>query len=1075
MTATAWSKADMISAFQELAVADSEDSLRAVLARYPTLWDDETDQQLTRAIQAGLRRNRPDVASPLLVVRGFLWQLRQGEIVDSALAAMGGAPLYQADPIAQLIDAPQPSPGQVELCRRALLLVRCETEPDLWAYLHFLLAGRLMLDPAPAQVQEAMAAYRVAGDAWQACGQPEQAARARYELARLLIHFAAGNGQAATLRQAVEILESALTTWTRDTHPREWGDVQAALGLALENSPAGLDAERLERAIGHYEAALSVPLDPDFDPAFELARRHYHLGILYAERYRGDRVTNVERAIELLEEALKVRTREDHPEEWADTQAGLANALQRRLRADAAQNIEQAIQAYRAAFQAWPRERNPARWAMIQRNLAEAYRHRVLGPPEENQETAIACFQEALAVYTPQEHPDPWASVHNSLANLYCNRLKGDRAANIETGIDHYNQALQVYTRAAYPRQWAQTQNNLANAYCEREAGNPVENLHTAIALYRDCLEVRSRQAYPLEWAATHNNLGTAYADLRQWDRAVEHFRQALEVRTVDALPDKALQTARNMGKLHFERGEWRQAIEAYRVAQAGSDRLYQQAFTEAGKHAEIGRVAEVGHPMAYALARAGDLEQAALALERERARLLAEALACDRAMLDRLGDQERKKYEEAVYRIRALEGELRAVELGAQGAAGRPTTARSFVEIAEELKSARRELDQAIGAVRRAAGDADPMAQAEFKDVAEAALVGRPLVYLVATSAGGLALVVQPGSIEAIWLNGLTDQALLERVQRWFQVYAIHQAAVVRREKNSLDSARRAWFAVVEDTTHWLWAAVMGRLVARLHGLGHAQATLVPTGLLAFLPLHAAWRPSDNGSARRYVLDDLAIAYAPSARALTHARRMAAVPGARLFAVENPDGSLPYAAREVAAVKNHFTEPWVVRGEHANRGTALSALSECDVYHFACHGRNDWQFPLKSALGMSGGAPLTVNDVLSMERPIQIQARLAFLSACETGLVGTELPDEVVGWAASFIQAGAAGVVSTLWPVADKSTALLAERFYAGWKGQGMEPLQALVAAQRWLRDAAEGGRWAHPYFWAAFSLNGT
>jgi len=163
------------------------------------------------------------------------------------------------------------------------------------------------------------------------------------------------------------------------------------------------------------------------------------------------------------------------------------------------------------------------------------------------------------------------------------------------------------------------------------------------------------------------------------------------------------------------------------------------------------------------------------------------------------------------------------------------------------------------------------------------------------------------------------------------------------------------------------------------------------------------------------------------------------------------------------------------VRGDRATHVTALRALPQCDVYHFACHGSNDWNAPLESALWMYGHPkplPLTVRDLLEQEEGTQ--ARLAFLSACETGLVGAALPDEVVGLAAGFLQAGAAGVVSTLWAVNDKSTYLLAKRFYAHWKGDGMEPADALAAAQRWLRDEADGGDWAHLYHWAGFTLTG-
>jgi len=1100
------SQTELLSAVQALVAADSVDSLRDVLARSPVLHNSETDRQLTRVIQAGLQRDAIAAVSSLFVVRDFMLRLRRGQTLEAASSAVGGAPLYRADPIGQLIRDPQPSLRQVDLCRRALDLVRGETEPALWAYLHFLLADRLMLDRTPPRIQAAVGAFQVAGDVWEACGQFEQAAQARYELARLLIDFSSGDDRTVALQRAVKVLESTLAVWTRDAHPQEWGNVQAAVGLAIENSPGGLDADSLERAIGHYEAALYVPIDPSFSPAFELARRQYHLAILYAQRYRDDRVTNVERAIELLQAALEVRTRDRHPEEWADTKDGLGNALQQRLRGDPAQNLEQAILAYQNALQVWTRQRNPARWATIQRNLAEAYRHRVLGQPEENQETAIACFSEALAVYTRREHPSQWASVHNSLANLYCNRRRDGRASNIESGIYHYNQALEVYTRDAYPRQWAQTMNNLANAYCERVDGDHLENLHAAIALYQQSLEVRTRQSYPLEWADTYNNVGTAYAGLQQVEQAIEHFQKALEVRTVDALPDKALQTARNLGKLHFDRGKWREAISAYWLALSASDRLYHQAVTEAGKRAEIGRVGEVTHPIAYALAQAGDLKEAVLALERGRARLLAEALSRDRAMLDGICDQDRKKYEDAVRRIRALESELRAAELDAQGATDKPNTrARSFVELAEELASARQELDRVVQSIRQIAGFENFLALPDWGEVARAVLPDMSLVYLVVTPAGGLALAVHKTdaiSVESIQLDDLTDETLSQWVSKWLEVYSHYVKAriaygqAVREIERTLPPvseqekkarlqplkeaaaiSKKAWFAVVEETTCQMWNALVGPLVGALQKWGYQQATLIPTGLLAFLPLHAAWRLDKDG-ARQYALDDIAFAFAPSARALAYAQRVATtVVGVSLLGVENPDGSLAYAAQEMEAVTRHFADSWVVSGERATRNTVLQALPKHDVYHLACHGNSNWDDPLKSALWMLEHVPLSLRDLLALES--KPQARLAFLSACETGLPGIELPDEVVGLAAGFQQAGAAGVVSTLWSVEDKSTALLAGRFYENWKGSqekpGMLPLPALAAAQQWLRDEAEGGKWAHPYYWAAFTLMGT
>jgi len=77
-------------------------------------------------------------------------------------------------------------------------------------------------------------------------------------------------------------------------------------------------------------------------------------------------------------------------------------------------------------------------------------------------------------------------------------------------------------------------------------------------------------------------------------------------------------------------------------------------------------------------------------------------------------------------------------------------------------------------------------------------------------------------------------------------------------------------------------------------------------------------------------------------------------------------------------------------------------------------------------------------------------------LSACESGLYDlTSFPSEFIGLPSGFLHAGAAGVIATLWPVADLSTALIMGRFYEGYMGHKLTPAAALRAAQLWLRDA--------------------
>jgi CHAT domain-containing protein len=121
---------------------------------------------------------------------------------------------------------------------------------------------------------------------------------------------------------------------------------------------------------------------------------------------------------------------------------------------------------------------------------------------------------------------------------------------------------------------------------------------------------------------------------------------------------------------------------------------------------------------------------------------------------------------------------------------------------------------------------------------------------------------------------------------------------------------------------------------------------------------------------------------------------------------------------------------------------------------HFACHGAADPDDPERSALILAHGARLMVRDLLDPTEGIRFEhLRLATLSACQTGIPGTKLPDEVVGLPTGWLQAGAAGVLASLWPVSDAATVALMTRFYELHLLDGLDPVDALWLAQRWLR----------------------
>jgi CHAT domain-containing protein len=207
-----------------------------------------------------------------------------------------------------------------------------------------------------------------------------------------------------------------------------------------------------------------------------------------------------------------------------------------------------------------------------------------------------------------------------------------------------------------------------------------------------------------------------------------------------------------------------------------------------------------------------------------------------------------------------------------------------------------------------------------------------------------------------------------------------------------------------------------------------------------------------------------------PSLEALTTAARQTATPSPRSLAmVINPTGDLPFTETEGALVAGHFPASARVSLDKAapTPEAVLQALKGRSYWHFSSHGTFCWSDPRQSGLIMASatdvatcgfvvrGAPLTVGRLLEGEAALG-RPRLVVLSACETGIYDIDRnPDEFVGLPATFMQMGAAGVVSTLWQVDDMATALLISKFYDLHLRLGRRPAAALKLAQAWLRGA--------------------
>ena len=96
----------------------------------------------------------------------------------------------------------------------------------------------------------------------------------------------------------------------------------------------------------------------------------------------------------------------------------------------------------------------------------------------------------------------------------------------------------------------------------------------------------------------------------------------------------------------------------------------------------------------------------------------------------------------------------------------------------------------------------------------------------------------------------------------------------------------------------------------------------------------------------------------------------------------------------------------------------------------------------------------------------------LVVLSACETGLGTIQAGEDVYGLRRAFQMAGAETVVSSLWSVADQTTAEFLTQLYEGREGSLPETIRQLQLQK--IRELRELGGVDHPVSWSAFVAYG-
>jgi CHAT domain-containing protein len=255
----------------------------------------------------------------------------------------------------------------------------------------------------------------------------------------------------------------------------------------------------------------------------------------------------------------------------------------------------------------------------------------------------------------------------------------------------------------------------------------------------------------------------------------------------------------------------------------------------------------------------------------------------------------------------------------------------------------------------------------------------------------------------------------------------------------------------------------------------GAKQVCIISDGSLHQLAFASLVTPS-----RKYLIQDFALSYAPSASVLVlateNARRKEKVIEESLLSIGNPDfdreenpnlSDLQGAAAEARGILPDYRKTKDLIGSDATRERFLNDFTNFEVVHFAGHFVANPQSPGNSKLLFAGG-DLHSNELGAFKLP---KAKLFVLSACQTGFERYNKSEGAIGIARTLLALGAPLVVASQWKVDSEPTKDLMIAFHYNRTKKKQTSAESLRQAQLEMLNQESTKA---PFYWAAFSLFG-
>ncbi|WP_071925411.1 CHAT domain-containing protein [Picosynechococcus sp. PCC 7117] len=791
------------------------------------------------------------------------------------------------------------------------------------------------------------------------------------------------------------------------------------------------------------------------------------------------------KSIDCYKKSLKIFVRTKSLKISGTIHCRLALAYKNRIEGERRENLELAIYHYQQALTVRTKEAYPEDWARTQNNLASAYSDRIEGERRENLELAIYHYQQALTVYTKEAYPEDWARTQNNLASAYSNRIEGERRENLELAIYHYQQALTVYTKEAYPEDWARTQNNLALAYSDRIEGERRENLELAIYHYQQALTVSTEEAYPEDWARTQNNLASAYSDRIEGERrenlelAIYHYQQALTVMTKNGFPLDCLSTSSLLGDLYLQQESWPAAIETYQTAIECIELLTSWSTDEDYKQQIIAENIRVYDNIIQAYVVLRNYDEAITYAERGRSRRLVDLIASNDLYANAEIPPEIQDY---LTRYEALERQLYNLRQAdsPEISDGRLSSSHRKTNLSSEEQEARLEQIQVLETEK----------QTLWRDIRRADPVIAQQIQVEAISFGEIAALLPnlESAILSIYNTGAETHIFVIRQRAQETEISLHSCPDLTYGKLE-ELLTEQWLLPYQEENNQQWQVDLGQNLQNIaqalkleqliqdHLTGIQELIIIPhQGLhhipFAALPLGDAQTTATSSSPdnsriklkdktkiktiqsiihETYLGDHFQIRVLPSCQILKYCHDRSKPEKITYGIVENASDDLKFTHIEAQRLRELET----VLPENYLRGKAevtvknyQDLLARVENIHSAHHAESNLSNPRESALKLGDGN-FSLGSLMLKRYP---NLNHVFLSCCETNLGKPELTDDLLTLGTGFLCAGARTVISSLWAVDDRATAIFSSYYYEALK-QTQKPSLALQQAQQRLR----------------------